>query len=296
MTWRNHLTCDEVKDFVNTNGGGDLFISTFHKKTTRYITNLCHVCKKEYTMMWGNFRIGHRCRFCSMEKLWNKSRQTKEFVLQEITNCGYTSIKDFDYQNNLTKVDLEDEDGYRYCVAFSGMQRAVKKEKTLDRFNTGNPYTLYNISLWMERNNRTSKIIGGTYISGKENTIRLQCENGHIFNSSWMKIMNTRGKACGFCAGQIVDENNNLLILRPDLAEEWDYEKNFPLTPKDVVPGTHTYIYWICTNCGNKWKATGANRNGGKGCRKCRMSGGEKKIDYWIMDFCLNLQAREVER
>lgn len=278
------LSLKEVRDFVNGNGSGDIFISTFHEGKIRYLKVLCRNCNQEYTIMWSNFRKGNRCRFCSMKKLWDNSRQPKEFVLQKINNCGYIILKDFDYKNIFTKIDIEDRDGYRYCVSFSGMQRSFENKKVLDRFNPGNLYTIYNISLWMNKNNRTSKIISGIYVGEKENTIRVECENGHLFNSSWMKIRNTNGKTCPFCAGLLVDSNNNLLILRPDLAEEWDYEKNFPLRPEEVIPGTHKKFYWVCKNCGNSWEALCSNRNNGKGCRKCLMSGGEKKIDYWLRE------------
>lgn len=62
---------------------------------------------------------------------------------------------------------------------------------------------------------------------------------------------------------------NNLLIKRPDLAEEWDYNKNH------TKPEYHTYksndiVWWICKKCHYNWKSTIANRvEHNNGCPKC---------------------------
>lgn len=38
---------------------------------------------------------------------------------------------------------------------------------------------------------------------------------------------------------------NNLLQLRPNLAVEWDYKKNYPLRPEDVTLGSNKKVWWI---------------------------------------------------
>lgn len=45
---------------------------------------------------------------------------------------------------------------------------------------------------------------------------------------------------------------NNLKVLYPKVAKEWHPTKNEPLTPKDVVPGSHKKIWWLCNN-GHHW-------------------------------------------
>ena len=41
---------------------------------------------------------------------------------------------------------------------------------------------------------------------------------------------------------------NDLVSQRPNIANEWDYEKNYPLTPKDVAFGSHKEVWWHCNN------------------------------------------------
>ena len=41
-------------------------------------------------------------------------------------------------------------------------------------------------------------------------------------------------------------KKDSLAITNPDLVKEWDYEKNAPLTPDDVTPGSGKKVWWIC--------------------------------------------------
>lgn len=59
----------------------------------------------------------------------------------------------------------------------------------------------------------------------------------------------------------LTDINNSLSNIRPDLAEQWDYEKNKPLTPEMFSPGSNEKVWWICTKCGNSYKTTINKKN-----------------------------------
>ena len=52
------------------------------------------------------------------------------------------------------------------------------------------------------------------------------------------------------------------------LAREWHPTKNAPLTPNQVVAGTHRRAWWICRK-GHEWEADIASRNRGNGCPCC---------------------------
>jgi len=65
------------------------------------------------------------------------------------------------------------------------------------------------------------------------------------------------------------DPNNILSKKRPDLCKEWDYEKNYPLTPDDVTYASHEKVWWKCKN-GHRWKAVIGNRAIlNEGCSVC---------------------------
>ena len=65
---------------------------------------------------------------------------------------------------------------------------------------------------------------------------------------------------------------NSLEYLFPEIAKEWDYEKNYPLTPDKVPAHTGKKAWWICPKCKQSYASVIASRTGNKrhGCRKCQ--------------------------
>jgi hypothetical protein len=48
-----------------------------------------------------------------------------------------------------------------------------------------------------------------------------------------------------------VPKERSLAFVSPELAKEWDYEKNYPLTPEDVFAKSGKKVWWKCRKCGN---------------------------------------------
>ena len=75
-------------------------------------------------------------------------------------------------------------------------------------------------------------------------------------------------------ASSTLTNDNCLSIVSKDLSEEWDFEFNYPLTPKDVTFDDYKPRGWVCKKCGNKWTAIVNQRYIGLGkCLKCRSIG-----------------------
>ena len=56
---------------------------------------------------------------------------------------------------------------------------------------------------------------------------------------------------------------------REELLDEWDSERNLPLTPESVSYGSKRHVWWRCTN-GHSWQAAVHTRSGGgTGCPYC---------------------------
>jgi DNA-directed RNA polymerase subunit RPC12/RpoP len=93
------------------------------------------------------------------------------------------------------------------------------------------------------------------------------CEKGH----SWQATINHRnhGSGCPVCASRVLVKGvNDLATLNPNLAAEWNYEKNGGLTPGDVPNGTHRKVWWRCSK-GHEWEAQIISRIRGCGCPCC---------------------------
>ena len=67
--------------------------------------------------------------------------------------------------------------------------------------------------------------------------------------------------------------------VSPEVAEEWNYNRNGTLTPNDVTAYANRKVWWTCKNCGHEWEALISSRSYGRGCPKCAMESRKKKLE-----------------
>lgn len=110
-----------------------------------------------------------------------------------------------------------------------------------------------------------------TVTHGSHTAAWWQCENGH----SWQAPVYSRaaGSGCPYCRGRKADPGFNDLASRfPELAAQWDTEKNAPTRPGDVTVGSHRTVWWRCEK-GHSWRAMIRSRASGCGCPVCAAPG-----------------------
>ena len=68
----------------------------------------------------------------------------------------------------------------------------------------------------------------------------------------------------------LLDKRNaNLAEIYPEIAEEWNYERNYPLIPENVAPHSSQSVWWKCAK-GHEWQAKVGNRTTKRtGCPVC---------------------------
>ena len=80
---------------------------------------------------------------------------------------------------------------------------------------------------------------------------------------------------CQVCKNRYFQKGvNDFATLHPELMLEWDYEKNEEegINPHEIVGAPGKNAYWICPQCGNKYKATFNSRVSPKtGCQCNRL-------------------------
>jgi len=93
------------------------------------------------------------------------------------------------------------------------------------------------------------------------------CSNGHSYKLSILR--RTSGGGCQICAGKTVLAGaNDLATVNPELAAEWDYSKNAPLTPQQVTAGSGKVVFWLCVQ-GHSSSSSINNRQHGRKCAFC---------------------------
>ena len=77
------------------------------------------------------------------------------------------------------------------------------------------------------------------------------------------------GKGCCYCChNPKPSKTYNLLLEKPTIAKEWDYNENYPVRPENITPYSNEKYYWICSN-GHSYSATVNNRSNNYGCPYC---------------------------
>ena len=113
--------------------------------------------------------------------------------------------------------------------------------------------------------------------AGSDKKVFWICSEGHSYLTSVKHRTNRRN--CPYCSGQkVLVGFNDLATTHPELSKEWDYEKNYPLTPQDVSAGSGKKVFWICSE-GHSYLATINNRTNGSGCPYCSKAKSEKFIE-----------------
>lgn len=64
--------------------------------------------------------------------------------------------------------------------------------------------------------------------------------------------------------------DNSLACVNPDLAKEWNYEKNAPLSPEMFLPKSKRKVWWRCSAKGHEYASGIGDRANGNGCPYCR--------------------------
>ena len=95
------------------------------------------------------------------------------------------------------------------------------------------------------------------------------CPKGHSYE---MQIANhSSGSRCPYCSNhKILSGFNDIFATRPDLKEEWDFEKNnnIEIYPQNISAGSHKLVWWICPK-GHSYESSPHTHSAGHGCPYC---------------------------
>lgn len=94
-----------------------------------------------------------------------------------------------------------------------------------------------------------------------------KCEIGHSYIAQIGS--KTKGHGCPYCEGQLATKTNNLAVLFPDIAKEWNFELNQKVT-EGYRPHSNVVVYWNCPKCKSAYDKKINERTSNKeGCPYC---------------------------
>lgn len=93
------------------------------------------------------------------------------------------------------------------------------------------------------------------------------CDKGHSYLAQIGS--KTKGHSCKVCDGQVATKENNLALSFPNLALEWNYEKN-QKNPDEYLPYSNKTVHWNCQICKSTYgKMINERTGGGENCPYC---------------------------
>lgn len=88
--------------------------------------------------------------------------------------------------------------------------------------------------------------------SGKK--VWWKCKEGHSWEEG-IQYRYTHKLECPYCSGRwIIKGKNDFPTLFPEIAKQWNFEKNESVDIYSIKAGSNKEVWWKCQNCGNEWK------------------------------------------
>ena len=110
----------------------------------------------------------------------------------------------------------------------------------------------------------------GDVSPGSHRTVWWQCGKGHSWQAAVHSVVLDQC-GCPYCAGKkAIPGETDLVTARPEIAAQWDRERNGPLDPGTVLPSSHRKVWWRC-ELGHSWQAApfSRTRENSAGCPYC---------------------------
>ena len=233
-----------------------------------------------------NSRIrGRGCPYCINKKVlrgYNDLATTDPKLLEEWDFDKNTEISPYEVTSGTEKKAWwKCKNGHEWQVRIANRKRGDGCPYCSNKkvFNGDNALLTINPELAKEWDSEKHKDLSASEVSSNSGQkVWWKCSKGH----SWEATIASRssGNGCPYCVNQkVLAGYNDLATTGPQIAMEWDYEKNSPLTPNDITSKSGKKVWWKCKN-GHSWDAIIKSRTSGTGCPICS----NKRIEPGIND------------
>lgn len=128
----------------------------------------------------------------------------------------------------------------------------VNPKKTKKTSNERSDYIYINTHYGIKELSETIKALLDDI--APNNTVAVDCENNRIqINEQYINSI----------------KENSIAVKNPEVALEWEYEKNGRVKPEYVTFGSSQKYFWKCSKCGYSYLASPKERNRGNACPCC---------------------------
>ncbi|WP_186278736.1 zinc-ribbon domain-containing protein [Lysinibacillus sp. BW-2-10] len=287
----------------------------YESKLNKNIDPTSLVCNARQRIGWVCFkghkweaRLDHRissnsgCPFCSGHKIIKEE--------SSLAALFPYLLKEWDYEKNdvspfavasktTSSYHWRCKEGHSWSGSVANRTRRgdscpyCNKTRASEEYNLITEYPQI-IELWdYEHNTKQPQ----EYLPFSNEEVVFKCSIGHKWKDKISAIVS--GNRCEVCyprkGYREVDEYYNLAYFSPELAIEYDENKNKKLS-NEISPYSGKKVWWCCSKCHNEWQATVDNRQRGRNCPKCSewvgTSFSEQAIFYYMRQAYKNVENR----
>lgn len=127
---------------------------------------------------------------------------------------------------------------------------------------------------------KTNGKTGKDFHGGSNALVFWKCKKGP--DHEWKAAISDRVRdksGCPFCSFRRTSITNVISTVAPKIAKEWHPKKNGKDRPDTVRAHSRTNYFWLCSSCGNEYKAQPYSRiKRGTGCKKCSYQVGVQRM------------------
>lgn len=217
-----------------------------------------------------------------MNKIYDNIKQTHPFLVKE---WDFDKNKDLNIDEitigSHKKVWWKCDKGHSYSMAVYHRKDRncpyCANKKILIGFND---FASTNVDLLKEWDFTKNQIKPTEVSTNSSKKVFWLCSNGHSYEASINKRTKLN-RGCPICSNQkIIKGINDLATLKPDIANEWDFDKNYPITPFEISSSTAKSFWWKCEQ-GHSYFTSVNHKARGDKCPYCA----NKKILIGFNDF-----------
>lgn len=198
---------NKIFSFVESKGYGTKILSDinqFNKISENTLIKFKCICgnifEKKYSQIRDQAYI--LCQNCVLEKRVAKRKKNFNEIKQFFNNKNYKILSNQNYLNNYTKIEVEDNEGYRGFLSY----RQIRKGDNIVKFSekTNKKYFLYNIKLYEKKNNYSSSVLNVLYDKDNKSrtVISVKCKCGKIYETTYIYYLTKDGR-CADCVNSL---------------------------------------------------------------------------------------------
>ena len=103
---------------------------------------------------------------------------------------------------------------------------------------------------------KNGTLLPSQVMAGSQKKVWWKCSRGHEWQAVISSRTNEKQVGCPYCSGKrICTGYNDFQTKFPEIAEEWNYEKNGQILPEQIAAGNRRNVWWKCSK-GHEWQAT----------------------------------------